>query len=262
MSKYIYKIIFMSCVLNVSSIQYADLAGRAYNQKIIAIEKMLDGLITMNIEFAQSNLKLLRDTTVSPDRVERINNAYRRFNVFMNAENHKRTVEAAANPAPVPLAPGPKQSLQPIINPVVNPAPIEPLLLPEPVTPQNPVSLLPLVPTRLVELPAPIEPLLLPEPVAPQNYVPLSPLIEGMTPEQQLETLLLYVQSLASTADVAITVNQKNNAHTILAQAASQIPLMQTILAQHPHLVQRFTARIQTISNRIAKTQEEVDLMS
>lgn len=95
---------------------------------------------------------------------------------------------------------------------------------------------------------------------APQPR-PQQPVLRGMTHEQRLETLLLYTTSLASTADVAIAVNQKNNAQTTLGQAAAQIPVMRNIIEQHPDLAERFVERVQSMDDRIAKTLEEVGLM-
>ena len=214
MKNYIYKIIFIGLLLQVSSMQYADLSGRAYNQKIIAIENMLDGSIPMDIEFMESNLKLLRDRTTSSDRVQRINNAYRRFNAFMDAQARKRSAEI----------------VQPII---ANPAPA-----PQP-KPQKTVGFRDQ--PNIISIPASVR--------------------KGMSARQRLKTLLLYTKSLASTADVAIIVKQKDNAQASLVQAARAIVDMQEILIRHPKLVETFAPRVQALHNRIAKTLEEVSLM-
>jgi hypothetical protein len=98
-----------------------------------------------------------------------------------------------------------------------------------------------------------------PQDIAPNIAENQSPTLKDLTSEQQLETLLLYVQSLASTADVAIVVGQKNNAQTILVQATMQFPIMHNILNQHPELVQKFSARIQALHDRIVKIQSQAD---
>lgn len=198
---YIYNIIFIGLLLQVSSMQYADLSSRAYNSKIIAIENMLDNSIPMDIEFMKSNLKLLRDTTSSFDRVTRINNAYRRFNEFMDAQDRKRTLVV------VPIVPTPQPKTRKTV--------------------------------RFKDQ---------------SDIVPIKV-------KKRLKTLLLYTKSLASTADVAIIVKQKENAQSALVQAGKAIGMMQEILKRYPQLVEKFAPRVQTITDRVAKTIQEVAAM-
>ena len=84
---------------------------------------------------------------------------------------------------------------------------------------------------------------------------------KGMSITQRLKTLLLYTKSLVSTADVAIIVKQKDNAQSSLAQAAHTVDIMHKILRENPRLMERYSARVQALHNRVAKTLEEVRLM-
>lgn len=87
------------------------------------------------------------------------------------------------------------------------------------------------------------------------------PSLKGLSPEQKLETLLLYTKNLAGTADLAIKVHQKNNAHTNAVQANNTVDLMRDLIGQHPELAENFIERVQDVSDRITALQQQVNEM-
>lgn len=93
------------------------------------------------------------------------------------------------------------------------------------------------------------------------EIVPKRPSIKGLKPSRQLKTLLLFVESLVSTVDLAIKTKQKENAAMILKQAAKTIPLMREIITKHPKLAEKYTPKVDLAQSRIEKTIEELRSM-
>ena len=94
-----------------------------------------------------------------------------------------------------------------------------------------------------------------------QHEVIPVPSIKRMTPEQKLETLLLYTKNLAGTADLAIKVHQKNNALANAVQADNTVGLMRDLIGQYPELAENFIERVQDVSDRITALQQQVNEM-
>lgn len=223
----------------LSSLMNAEIADRTYLKLIERVEELIPGLKNTSdvqresdIATIKKNLSILRAGTKSWLRLRRINKAVVDFDSYQN-----RT--PASNRGPVTP---PEQQ-------------------PEPVVPKKKQTEKPqpkAKPKKTVTFKDKPEVIPAPKPNPKSKKVTKKPELEGKTPEQQLETLLLYAQNLVDTSDVSRIVKQKENAESNVDQATKVIPTMRTIIMQHPELAERFIERVQRISDRIEKTLEEM----
>ena len=75
---------------------------------------------------------------------------------------------------------------------------------------------------------------------------------------QEIETLLLYVRSMIATADVAVVLKQKDNAHDALQQARIRLQEVNDILLQNSVLRERFASQTQALAGNIEHIQKQV----
>lgn len=187
----------------------ADPSTAYYLKEIKHIEKILDDDGPYDVEFLKSKLSSLRSKVTSPNRLERIDAAYRRMRDQDNVQVPLRRPSVSQEQMPIVPTPTPRPS-------------------------NTNGEQMPIVP----------------------NPVPNPSLEQGA---EEIEALLLHVESMITTAQTAIVLTQKDKAHDALQQARMRLQEISDALSQSSFLRERFDMQAQMLAGNVEQTQKQID---